>query len=753
MAEIVTLTGWSGREVQFVKDDPKTGAIKDVYFSPDRSYVVAVYRKEPDEEGKRRIDKLVGVYYDRIFNRTGGDYWRKTFCWPNDVVEFDDENETDPRKKHKIGIVMPTYGAEFYFKNGREKECKWWGSAKNYNRFVSFEEKGTLGGFLRAGMELARALRRLHGAGLAHSDLSYKNCLLDPVTGRACLIDVDGLVVPGLFPPDVLGTRDFMAPEIVSTSKLPKNDPLRKLPDRTTDLHALAVLIYLCLLHRHPLRGSKIYSQDDEEQERLEMGDEALFIEHPTDSSNRRVVGRNEESGLPWVDPEAVPYTVCGPYLKELFDKSFIDGLHNPYSRPIADAWEDALAKTLDLLLPCPNPKCPKHEFAYDGLQKAVCPYCGTLYKETVPALDYFSSRNGVDYLPEKRTLIVRDGKELFEQHIDKSVAYNEKLTAKQRERVGFFSKEGNDWVLHNERIKNLFDMTNQRPVPCGSEVKLTESLRLSLYDERRSYIVQVRLANRVDGPTGDALVGLNVEFAESDAKMKSKRIDGALKAVQALRLPNGSVGQKYYHVLNFKDLRDNREKNIAISILKSYGFDKFGLTCSVVKDSIVFSGVPTQEYDGKIAFFIDGKFKSYYLFGGKTQIPGEFKFTNVRISKVFTITQPKTTADAEERLGCSTYFSKGDAADASESGVSSVASDPNASVSAANASAASASNASASHANSSVSGALPSEDSNVRQELAKSSDEDSAAESDSSFVGPEKNDSDKMDETWLGTE
>lgn len=47
-----------------------------------------------------------------------------------------------------------------------------------------------------------------------HSDLSYKNILIDPVMGRACVIDVDGLVVPGKYPPDVVGTPDFIAPEV-----------------------------------------------------------------------------------------------------------------------------------------------------------------------------------------------------------------------------------------------------------------------------------------------------------------------------------------------------------------------------------------------------------------------------------------------------------------------------------------------------------------------------------------------------------
>ena len=97
----------------------------------------------------------------------------------------------------------------------------------------------------------------MHAAGLAHSDLSYKNILVDPVSGSASVIDVDGLVVPGKYPPDVVGTPDFIAPEVVRTSHLSKDNPDRYLPSIATDKHALAVLIYMYLLYRHPLRGGK----------------------------------------------------------------------------------------------------------------------------------------------------------------------------------------------------------------------------------------------------------------------------------------------------------------------------------------------------------------------------------------------------------------------------------------------------------------------------------------------------------------
>ena len=45
--------------------------------------------------------------------------------------------------------------------------------------------------------------------------------------GSAYVIDVDGLVVPGKYPPDVVGTPDFIAPEVVTTSHLSKEDPKR----------------------------------------------------------------------------------------------------------------------------------------------------------------------------------------------------------------------------------------------------------------------------------------------------------------------------------------------------------------------------------------------------------------------------------------------------------------------------------------------------------------------------------------------
>lgn len=73
------------------------------------------------------------------------------------------------------------------------------------------------------------------------------------------------------------------------------------------------------------------------------------------------------KSQLPQGDPTKMPYTICGPYLKKLFDRAFIDGLHNPSVRPSAAEWEDALVKTCDLVQPCQNLNCEAHWYVFDN--------------------------------------------------------------------------------------------------------------------------------------------------------------------------------------------------------------------------------------------------------------------------------------------------------------------------------------------------------------------------------------------------
>ena len=490
MAETpVSLRAVDGTEVSFIKRDPMQGGLKDVYFTTDRKAVVAFYRKPLDQTGYDRLNKLVDTYRRGIFEREGGPFWMDLYRWPEKIV----------KDGPLVGLVVPTYQDYFFFSKdtnlaGAEKEGKWFASGKNFNRFVPEKDRGNLLGYLKICLNLARAVRRLHAAGLAHSDLSYRNCLVDPATGSACIIDIDGLVVPGMYPPDVIGTPDFIAPEVVATMHLGREDAKRRLPCRETDQHALAVLIYLYLFHRHPLRGSKVYDSDSNIQETLEMGSNALFIEHPKDDTNRYKIQANDKDFLPWVDTQKLPYTIMGPYLKELFDKAFIDGLHDPKARPTADDWEEALVKTIDLLQPCESKKCVMGWYVFPNTTKPVCPYCGQSFRGQLPVLDFYSTRDGSKFLPDKHRLMVYNNQYIYPWHVNKAIFPNEKISEENKKPVGYFTFHKKRWIFVNQALDGMRDLKNQREVPRGQHVEMVEGMQLLLQPGQGGRLVNVSL-------------------------------------------------------------------------------------------------------------------------------------------------------------------------------------------------------------------------------------------------------------------
>lgn len=492
MAQTIKIKATDGTPVEYVDSVIGQGGMKDVYFSPDKSYVVAFFRDlKPRtaeyQAAKERLEIIVGRYRDNIFNREGGDYWKDLYCWPEKVVEHDG----------RIGITAPVYPAHFFFKygsknddtllgiRGKEKEGKWFASASNRNRFLDDREKGHLLRYLQICLRIARAVHRMHAAGLAHSDLSYRNVLIDPTSGNAAIIDIDGLVVPGKFPPEVVGTPDFIAPEVLSTQHLPRTDSNRALPSRYTDQHALAVLIYMYLLYRHPLRGKKSHDLNDSQRdELLSMGEKALFIEHPTDDSNRPNLRDVKPAALPWADVTKMPYTILGPYLEQLFNRAFIDGLHNPSNRPSADDWVQALVKTTDLVQPCQNPQCEQKWFIFSNKAKPVCPYCNTPYKGDLPILDFYSSMQAGRFTSDNHRLMVYNGQNIYPWHANKNIFPNEKLTPDQKRPVADFQLVNGKWHLINRQLTTMADKTDNKPIPPNSMVELTNGKQILLSSE-----------------------------------------------------------------------------------------------------------------------------------------------------------------------------------------------------------------------------------------------------------------------------
>ncbi len=325
----------------------------------------------------------------------------------------------------------------------------------------------------------------MHAACLAHSDPSNKNVLVDPTTGGAVVIDIDSLVVPQLFPPDVLGTPGYIAPEVLATQDLDLEDPNRILPSRKTDQHALAVLVYEYLLGRHPLRGPKVNSTASaEEDERLSMGERAVWIEDPNDQSNR-------PSGV------IMPYTNLGPYLAPLFEEAFIRGLRNPDGRPGADEWERALVRTTDLLAPCRSGACEKKWFVFGGARKPRCPFCGSYFRGTMPILNFYREGKPGQFVYDKRRprLVVWGESQglyqgLYPWHVYDNASPGESA---DHTRLGYFVLHGGRWLLVNEN-SGAMSVEGSGPVPSGAHVELVEGDRIHLSKEPHGRLAVVQM-------------------------------------------------------------------------------------------------------------------------------------------------------------------------------------------------------------------------------------------------------------------
>lgn len=484
MSKILKTKTVDGAPVEYLEDKIGEGAMKEVFFTPDKKNVVAFFKTKQDFNAEDRLEKILKIYNPTLDSETGK-YWQNLYCWPTDIVKDDG----------KLGLVMPAYPKHFFFTKGfhknKEKEGKWFASAM-LRKLLDPSERGTWIDYIRISILISRAVRKLHSGGLAHSDLSYKNVLIDPQGTHAAIIDIDGLVVPQKYPPEVIGTPDFIAPEVFKTQNLAKDDRNRKLPSRKTDLHALPVLIYMYLLYRHPLRGGKFHDLDPNIDELMAMGEKALFIEHSKDKSNKPK--ENNPAYLPWSDVDKMPYNLCGPYLSKLFDRAFVDGLHNPDLRPSANEWEDDLIRTLDLLQPCGNTNCEQKWFVFDNTTKPKCPFCGWEFKGYLPILNFYSARKGGVFGPDNHRLMVYHNQYLYSWHANRKFWPNEKLHEKDKKPVGYFSFFKNRWVLVNQGLPFMKDVTENKLVPIGSMVELSDKKQILLSNDEGGRLAFVQL-------------------------------------------------------------------------------------------------------------------------------------------------------------------------------------------------------------------------------------------------------------------
>ena len=113
MPQLIRLTASDGTTVEFHDEIKAQGGVKDVYFNPQKQYVVAFYRKDLGPQDKERLKTIVGTYHQNIFNSTnGGLYWNG---YPMTQIGFPDYSKYYPNFT-KIVQTAPFSQSALFFR-------------------------------------------------------------------------------------------------------------------------------------------------------------------------------------------------------------------------------------------------------------------------------------------------------------------------------------------------------------------------------------------------------------------------------------------------------------------------------------------------------------------------------------------------------------------------------------------------------------------------------------------------------------
>ena len=218
----------------------------------------------------------------------------------------------------------------------------------------------TLDAIVNAAMKICEGFKALHLQGLSYQDLNDGNFFIHPETGDVLICDNDN-VAPEGENSGILGKARYMAPEVVTGSKM---------PSKQTDRYSLSVVLFLLFYGNHPLEGARVLACPcmTEKYEKQFYGSEATFIYDESIKTNLPVRGVHNNVLRKW--------PVFPAILRETFKEEFSQDclLKKPEARTLEREWQKVIQKVRDMLVVCPE--CKEETFIEDPeAPKCIC--CG----------------------------------------------------------------------------------------------------------------------------------------------------------------------------------------------------------------------------------------------------------------------------------------------------------------------------------------------------------------------------------------
>ena len=148
------------------------------------------------------------------------------------------------------------------------------------------------------------------------------------------------------------------------------------------------------------------------------------------------------------------------------------------------------------MIQPCSNPSCSEKWYVFDNTSRPKCPFCGTPHQGSLPVIDlYYKFRENV-WKPENHRLMVYHNQYLFKWHVSRKIIRNESLTDEDKKPLGYFTFYQNRWVLVNQGVQGMKDVTEDKEIPIGSMVEIKNQKKILLSNEEGGRLLYITLIN-----------------------------------------------------------------------------------------------------------------------------------------------------------------------------------------------------------------------------------------------------------------